>query len=632
MPPESLINIVRDKFLNAIRRVRPRDRWKVVIVDQFSLRLLSSVLRLYDVLNEDVILVESIKKNRQAYVDKEAIYFLVPTKESVSRFISDFTKKGPASNNGAMYSAGHIYFTGAIEDQVFITKPSLLPFYNLYSPHSGEHRYLDLATISDRLVSVCASLAIVPYIRYYRPIGSMRQRVLSSINPISRNFMPGAVPKRTIGFGEAGMLEPTIPSVAADLAWTFKKKLDEYFQAGGIPEDEMNQAQIPSIVIILDRSVDMIAPLIHEFTYQAMVTDLLDFDRENKYIIKPDIEDNQPEEIVVKLNNYDDVLWDELKHKHIADAIDYYKDVVESALADKHLKCQNTEGEMSYVEQDIATGYTIEGKKITDTTEEELIGFLANTQLEDTDRIRLLMMYLVVKDGIHPLERRCLQEVLRCMDDEDKRAVLNMNLLNVRTDKRESDPPRSNKVRFRWETKTKGETKFRTSRFVPAVKEIPRMMLEGKLPEELFPWVDPPLPEDAERWTSMATNSSTSLRRTRSLDSCKKENSDNAPRPKLIIFMTGGATYSEVRSIYELTKELPIDVYLGSTHITTPREFLQDLRLLRKSIAQPGDPDLYVAPSPMGTPPPQPKHYHGKGTLASRILPDAIRRVYSDKG
>ncbi|OLY84184.1 Syntaxin-binding protein 2 [Smittium mucronatum] len=56
--------------------------------------------------------IETITKSRQPYTDKEAIYYLVPSKESVSRFIDDFTKKGPGWNKGAMYAGAHIYFTG----------------------------------------------------------------------------------------------------------------------------------------------------------------------------------------------------------------------------------------------------------------------------------------------------------------------------------------------------------------------------------------------------------------------------------------------------------------------------------------------------------------------------------------
>jgi len=37
-----------------------------------------------------------------------------------------------------------------------------------------------------------------------------------------------------------------------------------------------------AILLVLDRSFDIVTPLVHEFTYQAMVYDLIDI-QENKY-------------------------------------------------------------------------------------------------------------------------------------------------------------------------------------------------------------------------------------------------------------------------------------------------------------------------------------------------------------
>ncbi|KAJ1677737.1 syntaxin binding protein 1, partial [Spiromyces aspiralis] len=295
-------------------RVQSKNRWKVVVVDRFTMKLMSSVLGLYDVLNEDVILVESITKSRQPYPDKDAVYFLVPSKESVSRLIADFTKKGPGWNQGAMYAAAHVYFTGslenwllrrlssskastyiraltelyiefnAIEERVFITKPSLYPLYNLYSPHASDHRHLDITATAERLVSMCATLSIMPYIRYYRPIGSLRQRLHSGIRSRDTMLALNSTLRRrstVIGFGEAGIPEPSIPSISADLAWTFKQRLDDHYLKA---HDTEVTGTTPAVIIILDRSIDMLAPLLHEFTYQAMVTDLLDLDRGENYM------------------------------------------------------------------------------------------------------------------------------------------------------------------------------------------------------------------------------------------------------------------------------------------------------------------------------------------------------------
>ncbi|OMH79313.1 Syntaxin-binding protein 3 [Zancudomyces culisetae] len=50
--------------------------------------------------------------------------------------------------------------------------------------------------------------------------------------------------------------------------------------------------------------------------------------------------------------------------------------------------------------------------------------------------------------------------------------------------------------------------------------------------------------------------------------------------------MTGGITYSEMLHAYGLSQDLLKDVYIGSTHITTPREFLEDLKMLRRVVDQ----------------------------------------------
>ncbi|MCI30166.1 SNARE-interacting protein KEULE-like, partial [Trifolium medium] len=68
-----------------------------------------------------------------------------------------------------------------------------------------------------------------------------------------------------------------------------------------------------------DEFAPQIAPVIHEWTYDAMCHDLLDMDG-NKYMHEvPSKSGGPPEKKEVLLEEHDSV-WLELRHAHIADA------------------------------------------------------------------------------------------------------------------------------------------------------------------------------------------------------------------------------------------------------------------------------------------------------------------------
>ncbi|KAJ3519527.1 hypothetical protein NM688_g9289 [Phlebia brevispora] len=100
----SLINSVRTKFLEAIRSVNPPGRWKILVVDEHSQKLLGSVLKQFDILEENVTLIESISNYREPQPTMEAMYLIMPTSQNVDRVIRDF------SNGQQQYAAAHLFF------------------------------------------------------------------------------------------------------------------------------------------------------------------------------------------------------------------------------------------------------------------------------------------------------------------------------------------------------------------------------------------------------------------------------------------------------------------------------------------------------------------------------------------
>ena len=67
--------------------------------------------------------------------------------------------------------------------------------------------------------------------------------------------------------------------------------------------------------------MDMVAPFLHEFTYQAMANDLLPIEGGTKYMYKFQTAAGVYEDKSATLSDSDNV-WTELRHMHMREAID----------------------------------------------------------------------------------------------------------------------------------------------------------------------------------------------------------------------------------------------------------------------------------------------------------------------
>ena len=53
--------------------------------------------------------------------------------------------------------------------------------------------------------------------------------------------------------------------------------------------------------------------------------------------------------------------------------------------------------------------------------------------------------------------------------------------------------------------------------------------------------------------------------------------SASEPRQRVLVFMAGGATFSEARTCYELSQSSSKDIYLATSHMLTPGLFLRQI-------------------------------------------------------
>lgn len=159
-------------------------------------------------------------------------------------------------------------------------------FYNLYHPECRDTVNNHLLALARKIVSVCATLGEYPTIRYFNPPTQHEARVLSRL-----------------------------------LAQRVQDELDQFAQ--NHPEFPPPSNRPRGVLYIVDRSIDLHAPFLHEFTYQAMAHDLLDIKENDKVTYKFSITNGAGEEEEKELPlNEDDTVWVAHRHEHMKDTIE----------------------------------------------------------------------------------------------------------------------------------------------------------------------------------------------------------------------------------------------------------------------------------------------------------------------
>lgn len=160
-------------------------------------------------------------------------------------------------------------------------------FYNLYHPECRGLVRGHLEELSKKIVCVCASLGEYPTIRYFRPPNLLHEaRVLSEL-----------------------------------LAKNVQTELDLYAQRH--PDFPPPSNRPRGVLFVVDRSIDLFAPTLHEFTYQAMAHDLLPIKDGEKvtYVVKVATAGGAEEEKDMVIGDEDQV-WVSNRHKHMKDTIE----------------------------------------------------------------------------------------------------------------------------------------------------------------------------------------------------------------------------------------------------------------------------------------------------------------------
>lgn len=565
---------------------------KIIVLDKDTVRIVDAVCMMNELLDTGAFLVETINKKRQPYPGMQAIYFLAPSAESAQLLGQDF------SGNAPLYREAFLFFTTEMPQDKFdaIARSPAGAYVRAF-----QELYIDFVAFESRSFHLSLGECL-PLFFARESISAYEQTAAKIVSAcVSMNLLP------TIRYRKSD-LDKTSPK----LALLVQEQMERFL---GRNPDFRRSANASGELLIVDRTIDLMAPLLHEFTYQAMVQDLLDIKEDNRYDYHYTAAGSEAVRTVALDEN--DSLWVALRHTHIAECsqliitrfnqfihdnkaamkssskqqtqsgvsnLGELRDVMGSLGEFQELKAQYSLHltvaqecmnifetkqlvDVAGLEQDLATGLDSSGdpamKGIWNRVLQTLQG---NGNLSSADRARLLMLYFLTSPASEAEREGIIGKF--SLDAPDLQAIRNLSLLS-------RDIPRAG-IRVA-KKKDVEDAPFDVSRYTPEVKRVFKDAIAGTIPTDQFPAVKP---GGGGAATASAKAAPVSLRARGEEPAAQPTAQKTADRP-VMLFIIGGATYSEVRSAYEASAASKRDCFLGSTHIIRPADFLRDLATLK---------------------------------------------------
>uniref|UniRef100_A0A4W2DRM2 Vacuolar protein sorting-associated protein 45 n=1 Tax=Bos indicus x Bos taurus TaxID=30522 RepID=A0A4W2DRM2_BOBOX len=502
---------------------------KVLLMDKETTGIVSMVYTQSEILQKEVYLFERIdSQNREIMKHLKAICFLRPTKENVDYLIQELRRP--------KYSIYFIYFSNVISKS-------------------------DVKSLAE----------------------ADEQEVVAEVQ--GRNWDPVQLSRTTQGLTALLLSLKKCPMICYQLSSEAAKRLAECVKQVITKEYELfefRRTEVPPLLLILDRCDDAITPLLNQWTYQAMVHELLGINNNRIDLSRVPGISKDLREVVLSAEN--DEFYANNMYLNFAEIGSNIKNLMEDFQKKKPKEQQKLESiadMKAFVENypqfkkmsgTVSKHVTVVGELSRLVSERNLLEvseveqelacqndhssalqnvkrLLQNPRVTEFDAARLVMLYALHYERHSSNSLPGLMMDLRNKGVSEKyrklvSAVIEYGGKRVRGSDLFS-PKDAVAITKQFLKGLKGVENVYTQH-QPFLHETLDHLIKGKLKENLYPYLGPSTLRD---------------------------------RPQdIIVFIIGGATYEEALTVYNLNRTTPgVRIVLGGTTVHNTKSFLEEV-------------------------------------------------------
>ncbi|KAF6014055.1 hypothetical protein HII13_000907 [Brettanomyces bruxellensis] len=286
--------------------------WKVLVLDRRSTAIVSSVLRVNDLLDYGITMHALIDQRRTSLPDVNAVYFVSPTVENIAKIISDV--------NNDHYAKFYVNFTSSLGRSLledFAKK--VAETGNSYKIKQVYDQYLDFIVTEPNLFSLDMKNV---YAQFNDP-KTVEDEISGRVNEIvsglfSAVLTMGSVPIiRSNRGGPAELIAQKLDHRLRDHSINTKQAL----RSPGVNSANNSIRNNKSVLILLDRNIDLASMFAHSWIYQCMVKDVFKLERNTIQI------ETKSDNGETSLKRYDidphDFFWNENASLPFPDAVEH---------------------------------------------------------------------------------------------------------------------------------------------------------------------------------------------------------------------------------------------------------------------------------------------------------------------